>query len=69
MSLKGISIQKDQKGNPRMATFDLRKHPFIEDYLDNLLIDEAKDEERIPIAEVKKKIFKKLSSKKKTGSV
>ena len=64
MSLKGITIQKDLKGNPSKATFDLKKHPYIEDYLDNLLIDQVKDEERVPIEQVKKKILKKLSSKK-----
>jgi len=69
MSLNGITIQKDEKGNPKKATFDLKKHPYIEDYLDNLLIDAAKDEERVPFEDVKKKILKKLSSKKKTGGV
>jgi|GEM_PF-3593208 len=69
MSIKGVTIQKDERGNPQKATFDLRKHPQIEDYLDNLLIDKVKDEERVPIEEVKKKILKKLSPKKKTNSV
>jgi len=69
MSLKGITIQRDLKGNPSKATFDLKMHPHIEDYLDNLLIDEAKDGERVPIEEVRKKVFKKISSKKKPYSV
>ena len=59
MALEGIVIVKDAKGNPVEATFNLKKHPEIEDYLDHLLMEEAKKDEFFPYEEVQKELYAK----------
>ena len=65
MALKGVTILKDSKGFPSKATFDLKKHEAIQDYLDHLLMEEAKKDEFIPYEEVQKELYLKHNITKK----
>ena len=59
MALDGINIKKDANGNPIEVTFNLKKHPEIEDFLDHLLIEEGKKDEFFPYEEVRKELYAK----------
>jgi len=58
--LAGIKFEKDSKGRVKSVTFDLKRHAaFLEDYLDHLLIEDAKkDAEFIPWEEAVKELHK-----------
>jgi hypothetical protein len=44
----GVKIERDAKGKASKVIFDLKQHrKFIEDYLDHLAIQSAKDEPSI----------------------
>ncbi len=65
IQLPGVTIKRDTKGSPQKIIFDYKLHSeFLEDYLDNLLIESRKDEPSEPLDIVKAKLDK-LRAKKK----
>ena len=57
-------MERDSNGKLRKVTFDMKYHAqFVEDYLDNLLIESRKDGEFSPIEEVKARLDKKFKAK------
>jgi hypothetical protein len=57
-------MERDNEGKFRKVTFDMKYHAqFIEDYLDNLLIESRKDGQFSPVEEVKVRLDKKFKIK------
>jgi len=48
MAVKGLKIEKDSKGHPRKAIFNMDTHgDMLEDIIDNLVVDSKINEEEI----------------------
>jgi hypothetical protein len=48
MAVKGLKIEKDSKGHPRKAIFNMDAHGnMLEDIIDNLIVDSKINEEEI----------------------
>jgi hypothetical protein len=62
--IAGIKMERDGHGKLRKVTFDMKYHAqFVEDYLDNLLIESRKNGKFSPIEEVKARLDKKFNVK------
>jgi hypothetical protein len=62
--IAGIKMERDEKGKLQKVTFDMKYHAqFVEDYLDNLLIESRKSGKFSPIDEVKARLDKKFKAK------
>ncbi|MGB3617829.1 MAG: hypothetical protein WBA12_06895 [Catalinimonas sp.] len=61
MKAKGVKIERDARGQLRRVTIDVKKHPrMVEDFLDNLVADEAIEEDDfVPWEDVRDKLEKK----------
>ena len=58
-------MERGPDGKLRKVTFDMKYHArFIEDYLDNLLIESRKNGKFSPIEEVKARLDKKFKTEK-----
>jgi len=65
IQLPGVTIKRDIKGSPQEIIFDYKIHSeFLEDYLDNLLIESRKDEPSEPLDVVKTRLDKLRANKK-----
>ena len=48
MAVKGLKIEKDSKGHPRKAIFNMDTHGgILEDIIDNLIVDSKINEEEV----------------------
>jgi len=66
MAVKGLKIEKDSKGHPRKAIFNMDKHgDLLEDIIDNLIVDSKLDEEEVDWKVIKEREDKRRNLQKK----